>query len=397
MRVAVIETAARGGLLHYAAQLADALAGRGHTVDLIAPAGNELAARAGKARMRPVLSAGRHDEPEPRSRPEYLRRRVGIAAGLARSWAQILRLCSKRRYDAVVLNCEVSLTPVAVALLVLTWRPWRPRLTFVCHNVRPFNRWSGDQLFRSSRLLDGALRRAFGRLDVIFVHGERSRDEFERLWPSRQLTVVPHGDETLFADDPPPPSDEPRVLFFGDWRKVKGLEVLMSAFDLLAETDPEVALTIAGTPSPVDLDPDVVHAWARRHDGRVRIVDSYVPIEEVPAIFGSARVVATPYLVGYQSGVVHLAMTMARAVVASDVGDLPSAVADGETGRVVASDDPPALAEALRSLLADPELAARMGAAGHRRVLERSGWDQVAQRVEDALAGKSASGTTTLA
>ena len=397
MRVAVIETAARGGLLHYAVQLADALAARGNAVDLVAPAGNELAGRDGEARMLPVLSAGRHDEPEPRSRLEYLRRRAGIAAGLARSWWRILRLSSKRHYDAVVLNCEVSLTPVAIAVLVLTLRPRRPRLTLVCHNVRPFNRWSGTQLFRSSRLLDATLRRAFGRLDVIFVHGDRSRDEFERLWPARQLTVVPHGDETLFADDPPPPSEERRVLFFGDWRKVKGLEVLMSAFDLLAEADPGATLTIAGAPSPVDLDPDLVHAWARRHDGRVRVVDGYVPIEDVPAIFGSARVVATPYLVGYQSGVVHLAMTMARAVVASDVGDLPSAVADGETGRVVAPNDPPALADALRSLLDDGELAARMGAAGHRRVLERSGWGRVAERVEQALNGNTVTSPTTLA
>ena len=43
-------------------------------------------------------------------------------------------------------------------------------------------------------------------------------------------------------------------------------------------------------------------------------------------MFARARVVATPYVVGYQSGVIHLAMTMGRAVVTSDVGDLPDAV-----------------------------------------------------------------------
>jgi len=42
MRIAVVESAAHGGLLHYAAQLANALADRGHDVELITARGNEL-------------------------------------------------------------------------------------------------------------------------------------------------------------------------------------------------------------------------------------------------------------------------------------------------------------------------------------------------------------------
>ena len=94
---------------------------------------------------------------------------------------------------------------------------------------------------------------------------------------------------------------------------------------------------------------------------------------------------AAPYLAGSQSGVVHLAMTMGRAVVASDVGELPETVIDGETGIIVPSGDVEALAAALEGLLADPELAERLGAAGRRRALEEYGWERVAERVEAAL------------
>jgi starch synthase len=96
-------------------------------------------------------------------------------------------------------------------------------------------------------------------------------------------------------------------------------------------------------------------------------------------------VVAAPYVAGSQSGVVHLAMTMARAVVASDVGELPHAVADGVTGRVVASGDSAALADALEQVLGDAALAERWGNAARRRVLEEFGWERVAERVERAL------------
>ena len=56
MRLAVFETAPRGGLLHYATQLADGLASAGHDVDLVVAAGNELAAAQGPARRRAVLT-----------------------------------------------------------------------------------------------------------------------------------------------------------------------------------------------------------------------------------------------------------------------------------------------------------------------------------------------------
>jgi glycosyltransferase involved in cell wall biosynthesis len=118
----------------------------------------------------------------------------------------------------------------------------------------------------------------------------------------------------------------------------------------------------------------------------VTVIDHYVPVDEVPAIFASARVVVTPYLTGYQSGVVHLAMTMGRAVVSSDVGDLGSAVRDGVTGVLVAAGDAAALAAALERVLDDPELAQRLGAAGRREVLDGSSWATVAKRVEAALA-----------
>jgi glycosyltransferase involved in cell wall biosynthesis len=98
--------------------------------------------------------------------------------------------------------------------------------------------------------------------------------------------------------------------------------------------------------------------------------------------------VVTPYLVGYQSGVVHLAMTMARPVVASEVGDLASVVLDGVTGLTVPAGEPGALAQALERILYDPGLAERLGSEGHRQLRENASWEVVAERVERALAGE---------
>ncbi len=61
------------------------------------------------------------------------------------------------------------------------------------------------------------------------------------------------------------------------------------------------------------------------------------------------------------------AMRAQLPVVSTDAGGVREAVAHGETGLVVPRDDVAALAEALRSLIVDPLLRARMGAAGRRR------------------------------
>jgi glycosyltransferase involved in cell wall biosynthesis len=385
MRIAVVETVSHGGLLHYAAQLADGLAARGHDAELIVPRGNELEHRQGQARMRAILAPPTHDAIKPRSRVRYFLRRAGIAGRLTRAWLRVLLETRRGRFDAVVLTGDTQLALSTLGAGLLTLGPRRPPVAAVCHNVRVFNRWGGDDLHAGSGRGAALLRWLYPRLDVVFVHGERSLEEFRAVWPPSRLAVIPHGDESLFGDEAPPPASEPRALFFGDWRKVKGLPVLMEAFDALAARSPQIRLTIAGTPAAADLDPEIVRRWAAGHGERVTVVDHYVPIEDVPALFGSARVVVNPYLTGYQSGVVHLAMTMGRAVVASDVGDLGAAVRDGETGVLVPAEDPAALAAAIERVLLDADLAARMGEAGRRSVLTGSSWATVAALVEQAL------------
>jgi len=86
-------------------------------------------------------------------------------------------------------------------------------------------------------------------------------------------------------------------------------------------------------------------------------------------------------------GLVNLeAMACQTAVVASRVGGIPEIVVDGMTGYLVdgVESDPDrfaaGLAERMTDLLADPDAAARMGAAGRARVLEHFTWPRIADR-----------------
>jgi starch synthase len=73
-------------------------------------------------------------------------------------------------------------------------------------------------------------------------------------------------------------------------------------------------------------------------------------------------------------------MACGTAVVATSAGAFPEVVADGLTGVLVPPADPDALAEAIRTLLEDPELSRRMGEAGRRRVARRFTWQETARQ-----------------
>jgi phosphatidylinositol alpha-1,6-mannosyltransferase len=68
-------------------------------------------------------------------------------------------------------------------------------------------------------------------------------------------------------------------------------------------------------------------------------------------------------------------------VLGGRAGGIPDAVRDGETGLLVDSTDPAAVLAAVRSLLADPALRARLGQAGRRAVESHYNWDRVTRDV----------------
>jgi starch synthase len=89
-----------------------------------------------------------------------------------------------------------------------------------------------------------------------------------------------------------------------------------------------------------------------------------LPIGKIREILSAATVFVCPSV--YEPlGIVNLeAMACGTAVVASDVGGIPEVVDDGVTGLLFDPGDEVAAAEAVVSILGDPENAALMGKRG---------------------------------
>ncbi len=129
--------------------------------------------------------------------------------------------------------------------------------------------------------------------------------------------------------DPTAEPQQPSLLFFSTIAPYKGLELLLQTFQTLQTHRPELTLTIAGV--------DHVRfpgylAELRRTYSALNGVNwiGYVPENNVGALFRQSMVVVLPYSAATgSSSVLYQAMMRGRAIVASDLPELQSAVDEG--------------------------------------------------------------------
>jgi glycosyltransferase involved in cell wall biosynthesis len=101
---------------------------------------------------------------------------------------------------------------------------------------------------------------------------------------------------------------------------------------------------------------------------------------DMPAVFAASHLVCLPSY--YGEGVPKVLLEAAaagRPIVTTDMPGCREAVADGDNGLLVPPRDVPALTTALRRLLADPALRARLGRAGRARAEREFGVERVVE------------------
>ena len=157
---------------------------------------------------------------------------------------------------------------------------------------------------------------------------------------------------------------------------LKGLSYLLEALAKL-RTERDVSLTVIGKPKAGKTMELIESLGLRQH---VQFV-SGVTDERIVELYAEAELAVVPSLYeGFSLPAIE-AMVTGTALVATDGGALPEVTgADGETVLACRAGDADALAAAIARGLDDPELRARVGVAGRRRVLERWTWRRCAEQ-----------------
>ncbi|MFB6183522.1 MAG: glycosyltransferase family 4 protein [Haloarculaceae archaeon] len=220
-------------------------------------------------------------------------------------------------------------------------------------------------------------------VDRTVVHTESQKQALgERGVARDSVAVIPHGTYSLFgthediADEP----DGDTVLFFGHVVPHKGIDTLIRAIPRVAREVPDVTLLVAGDGTI----PDDARSIVDTNRDNFEIHDRHIPNDAVQDFFERAAVVALPYheregKTNGHSGVLATALSFGKPVVASQAGDFPAQIDGRGCGLVVPSRDPDRLADAIVHVLTDEQARAEM-ARNSRQFVEELSWDAIGRR-----------------
>ncbi|MEA2145975.1 MAG: alpha-maltose-phosphate synthase, partial [Solirubrobacteraceae bacterium] len=267
----------------------------------------------------------------------------------------------------------------------------------------PLRPWKAEQLGGGYALSSFCERVALEAADAVIAVSQGSKRDILASYPAIDegcVHVVYNGIDTAqYAPDPGTDvllrhgvdPNRPTVVFVGRITRQKGVPLLLRA---ALDFDPAAQLVLcAGAPDTPEIAAEVSAGVTRlqaQRDGVIWI-EEMLPKADIIQLLSHATVFACPSL--YEPlGIVNLeAMACEAAVVASATGGIVEVVVDGETGLLVPLQQAPgsidpvdpdgfarAFAQRVNALIADPDRARAMGAAGRRRAVERFAWPAIA-------------------
>lgn len=244
------------------------------------------------------------------------------------------------------------------------------------------------------------LRRIGEETDVVTFVSRYTRHRFASAFgPAAALEHLPPGVDTdRFQPDPAARAElrtryrlggRPTVVCVSRLVPRKGQDMLIRALPSIRHRVDEAALVIVGGGPHLNS----LRRLAQRHDVADHVVfTGGVPFADLPAHHALGDVFAMPCRTRGAGldveglGIVFLeAAAAGTAVVAGRSGGAPETVLPGQTGLLVDGRSVEQVGDAVSELLADPDRAAAMGAAGRDWVSTHWRWDTLAARLAELL------------
>ncbi len=174
---------------------------------------------------------------------------------------------------------------------------------------------------------------------------------------------------------------EQRILvFFGQIKDVKGLDILLNGFALARQNDKSLHLLIGGRVWKTDFSKYAEIIAQNDLTAHCTLHIRYIPDAEVPFFYRCADLVVLPYSRIYQSGVVLEAMSYGCAVLVSDIDGMLEAVEDERTGFVFKNQDAQHLAQRVGEVFSTPGHSQQIALQGFRVVNTRNDWTLLGQQ-----------------
>ncbi len=242
---------------------------------------------------------------------------------------------------------------------------------------------TGSVPYRAARGLETWLLR---HSDAVVTIGTTLRDDIKGR-TALHVEVTPNGvDPELFRPCEPDidwliqwnPDGKKVIAYVGSFQPYEGLEILVNAMPLIVAQSERIHLLIVGDgPERRSLEKVVEHEKLRKSV----TFAGCLPHSRVKEIYAVADLMVYPRLETLTTKLTTPlkpleALSMQKAVLASDLPAIRELIIDQTTGILFKAGDPEDLAEKALKLLADSSLRARLGAEGRSWVLQERCWDK---------------------
>lgn len=285
-------------------------------------------------------------------------RTLGPSAGVA-----MLGYQARHDYDAILTTGEDIGLPLAA--LLKTSRATCSH-TMIAHTLFPKKKRVFFQVLQVADRIDRILAYATSEERLMIDELGIAADKIERIYY--------HADELFFRPDGRP--TEP--------------DLVCAAGQLLRDYD---CLVDAVRDLPVRVQIAAGSPWIERPLEPRRELPAHVSWGklnryELRELYARSAVAVVPILQNeYQTGIATILemMAMGKCVIATRTNGQTDTIVDGETGIYVPPGDPSALRDAIERVLANPDEAARLGAAAREFVEREAGLDRFVERLKNAL------------
>ena len=226
--------------------------------------------------------------------------------------------------------------------------------------------------------------------DALVVHSKVNKETICRIYKvdPKKIFVVPHGSFNFYDKSTEITSEKARVelgisqnkivlLYFGFIKPYKGLDILLTCFEEWKENN--LTLIIAGDVESNQLKDELLLRLKRVPKNLSILTDlNFIEPSKIPIYFNAADMVVLPYKKITHSGVLHLAYSFAKPVLATKVGDFEESIDNFKSGLLVNPDDISDLSKALKKITSGELDLKSMGEYAKKINDERYSWENSA-------------------
>jgi D-inositol-3-phosphate glycosyltransferase len=310
-----------------------------------------------------------------------------VISGIKWIIGTILSVFHARFSGISIFHFHIFYTNILVLFNLLFVKILFGKVVLTVHDVSSFSNSSNSSII--SKLV-------YKLTDRIITHNKFSVSEIINMNAnlSSCISIIPHGnfipfiniqyDKEKSKEQLGIPNNRRVLLFFGMIKKVKGLEILLSALKGVVNQNPDVLLVIAGK------------LWENDFSAYQKIIDEnnlseyillhtkFIPEEDVEHYYCASDLVVLPYKKIYQSGVLMMTLSYERPALVSDLPPLKEIISDNENGFLFKTENVSDLIAKLNSILDNQALLEQVRIKGTELVNTKYDWGEIGRQTKQA-------------